>query len=340
MVTNKKPISVLISDIHYNINTLALADAATRQAISTANELGVTLVVAGDLHDTKANMRGECVNAMIETFKLCERPAAILVGNHCRLNEKAPAHSLNFLAPYAMIVDEPKYLHPIGKLIPYQHDTKDFLREVRATPIGHLIICHQGISGSSSGEYIQDKSAISPDDVAGRRVISGHYHTRQSILLPGNCAWNYIGNPYTLNYAEATDPPKGYQVLYDDGILEFKPTNLRKHVVIDYSRVLKTPEWDLMLTDHCTKLGQDDLVWVKVRGTKESLQSVTKDKVGRLIGKDSFRLDLIPTDTTTEVPDARLNLAQGPLLDSLIDSLSNTSDNRKSRLKSLWKALK
>lgn len=340
MGTNKKPTAVLISDIHYNINTLTLADAAMRQAIETANQLGVTLVVAGDLHDTKANMRGECVNAMIETFKLCERPPVILVGNHDRLNEKAPTHSLNFLAPYAMIIDEHKYLHPIAYMIPYHHDSADFADATRNAPKGALIICHQGVQGSLPGDYVQDKSAVKTKFLGGLRVISGHYHTRQTINLPSGGTWDYIGNPYSINYAEANDPPKGYQVLYDDESLEFKPTNLRKHVVIDYSRVLKTPEWDLMLTDHCTKLGQDDLVWVKVRGTKESLQSVTKDKVGRLIGKDSFRLDLIPTDTTTQVPDARLNLSQGPLLDSLIDSLSNTSDNRKNRLKSLWKALK
>ena len=52
----RSPIAVLISDIHYNINTLPVADAALRQAIAKANELDVVLIVTGDLHDTKANL--------------------------------------------------------------------------------------------------------------------------------------------------------------------------------------------------------------------------------------------------------------------------------------------
>lgn len=327
-----KPLAVLISDVHYSLNTLALADAAMRQAISAANELKVALVVAGDLHDTKANLRGECVNAMIETFKQCDAPAAILVGNHDRLNEKAPAHSLNFLAPYAMIIDEPKYLHPIGQLIPYQHDPSDFYA---ALPKSNqtIIISHQGVEGSKSGDYIQDKSAALADKLIGLRVISGHYHTKQTIDLPGGGKWDYIGNPYTLNYAEANDPPKGYQILYSDGSLEFKPTNLRKHIVID------TDVDDLVAIPYSHELG--DLLWFKCKGTKEELKTVTKQFISDNYDiKEGFRLDLIPTDTITQAPDTRLNLSQGPLLDSLIDSLSATSDERKNRLKDLWKALK
>ena len=77
-----KPIAVLISDVHYNLTTLPLADAAMRQAIAEANSLGVPLIVAGDLHDTKANLRGECVNAMIEAFAMLDHGCYILRGNH------------------------------------------------------------------------------------------------------------------------------------------------------------------------------------------------------------------------------------------------------------------
>ena len=76
------PRAVLISDVHYNLQTLPLADAAMRQAIQKANELQVPLIVAGDLHDTKANLRGECINAMLETFNTCEQDIYFLIGNH------------------------------------------------------------------------------------------------------------------------------------------------------------------------------------------------------------------------------------------------------------------
>jgi len=328
-----KPIAVLISDVHYNVHTLPLADAAMRQAIINANALGVTLVVLGDLHDSKANMRGECVNAMIETFKLCSRPPVVMVGNHDRLNEKAPAHALNFLEPYAMVVDQPKYIHPLGTFIPYQHDTDAALY---AIPDKDLVFMHQGLTGSDSGEYIQDKSAIPASDIEAKRIISGHYHTRQTINLPNGGTWDYLGNPYTLTYAEANDPPKGFQILYADGSLEFVPTNLRKHVIIELMvGDLDQDKAALWRYD----LQPNDLLWLKVTGDKEHLR-ITKAQVAKWLGiPETFRLDLIPTDTTTSDPDPRQNLSQGPLFDSLIDSLSATSDERKARLKALWKAL-
>lgn len=337
-----KPLAVIISDIHYNINTLPLADAAMRQAINKANELDVPLIVAGDLHDTKANLRGECINAMIETFKKCVEVPYVLVGNHCRINEKAPAHSLNFLQPYANIVDSPLWCKSAAAwLLPYYHDPEECrsdIKDLRSNRLGGLFIMHQGIEGSHSGDYIQDKSAIRPEDVAGMRVISGHYHRRQTITLPYGGTWNYIGNPFTLNYAEASDPPKGFQVLMSDGSLEFVPTNLRKHVILEIA-FDKENTLNLPSAKHCVS---EDLVWVKVAGSKEQLikEIVSKAALSTFLGlNSSFRLDLIPTDSKTTAPDPSLKLSQGPLLDSLIDSLGNTSDERKTRLKQTWKGL-
>lgn len=324
------PIAVLIADVHYNIQTLPLADAAMRQAIAKANELNVPLIVAGDLHDTKANMRAECMNAMIETFKLCDKKSYIIVGNHDRVNEKSYEHSLNFLAPYAIVINSALALDNLKLcLISYQSNPNDLLYMMRRERKGHMFIVHQGIVGSDSGEYIQDKSAITAEDVADFRVISGHYHKRQDIKCgrPRQGAlglFSYIGNPYTLAFGEANDPPKGFQILMDDGLLEFVPTNLRKHVIIDI---------DLNGPQKAAGYNRGDLVWVKVKGTKEQLMNVTKKSLNIA---ESFRLDLIPTDTTTEAP--AKTQTNGELLDSLIDSLSNTSDDRKDRLKKLWKS--
>src|SRR5882757_6401470 len=94
-----RPTAVLISDVHYNVHTLKLADAAVRMAVAKANELNVPLIVAGDLHDTKANVRGEWINGMRDTFKLVTKVVGwngedikrvyILRGNHDAINEKS-----------------------------------------------------------------------------------------------------------------------------------------------------------------------------------------------------------------------------------------------------------
>lgn len=323
-----KPIAVLISDIHYSLPTLELADNAMRQAIFKADELKIPLIVAGDLHDTKANLRGECVNRMLETFMLVTTECYILRGNHDQINEKSEEHSLNFLKmlPGIVVIDRIPSPQDV-RFIPYQHDTQKLRAYLKTIKKGSTIIMHQGIEGSNSGDYIQDKSAINPEDVAGMRVISGHYHTRQTIKLPDGGTWDYIGNPYTLNYGEANDPPKGFQILMNDGSLEFIPTNLRKHVVIDFKMPPQEPP---------QKYSPGDLVWVKFKGSRTELTYVSKKQIGEFLGLTDFKLTLEPTDLNIKISTKQLSNTE--LLDSLIDS-TDTTPETKGRLKSTWKSL-
>ena len=330
IIDMNKPVAVLISDVHYSVHTLSLADAATRQAITKANELRVPLIVAGDLHDTKANLRGECVNAMINTFKMCGHQPIILVGNHDRLNEKAPEHALNFLRPYARIVEK------IGEhegltLLAYNHDTvelRSWLSNMRNRGVGPIIM-HQGLNGSNMGDYIKDDTALKHEDVTGLRVISGHYHTRQTINLPNYGRWDFIGNPYSLTFGEANDPDKGYQILYSDGRLEFMPTNLRRHVIIEMRSDGKAIPYNYT---------KDDLVWVKVYDIKANLAVLNKTTVGKMLNLEVFKFEQICTEEL-QAEKADLSLKSDKLLDSIIDSLSEVNDNRKAALKSTWRQL-
>lgn len=346
---SRTPIAVLISDVHYNIQTLEVADKAMRLAIKKSNELIIPLVVAGDLHDTKANLRGECIEAMINAFCRCQIPPYILVGNHDKINEKSDNHSLKFLDQYAILVDEPMDMPLTGAHgIPYHHDPEELKSYLKTISKGATLIMHQGVQNSNSGHYIQDKSALPRECFADFRVISGHYHTRQDIRCgrpqKGSVGlFSYIGNPYTLNFAEANDPPKGFQILYDDGSLEFVPTNLRKHVVIEINFGTIADESntaEVLIPNKATDyISQDDLVWIKVSGTREQLKrTIRQGLADSLYLRQDFKLDLIPLDSETLKPKT-LNQTQPEILDGLIDSLTNTSNEQKRRVKSLWKGL-
>lgn len=320
----KIPIAVLISDVHYSLSTLSRADTAMRQAVVAANSLDVPLVVAGDLHDTKANMRGECIKAMIDTIKTAKMPPTIIVGNHDKINEKSSEHSLEFLRPYASIVDKPeKNLIPYWTMIPYQSDSEVLRGYLRTLKPNSNIIMHQGLQGANSGEYFRDHSALVPEDLAGHRVISGHYHTRASVKLPNNGVHDFIGNPYTLSFGEAKDPQKGFQVLYDDGSLEFVGVHLPRHVVVDY-----TGRGLLMKS-----FRDNDFVLLRVTATSDVLASIKKRELVLEMGiPNSFKLELIPTDTVEAIPDVDASF------DSVIDGI-NAEPSRKARLKGLWKDL-
>lgn len=328
--STRQPISVLIADIHFSLSTLPLASASLQSAIDYSNKNKLPLIVAGDTHDSKANLRGECVNEMIRVFKTCKQNCFVMIGNHCKINEKSDEHSLNFLQDIVCLVDTPNYQENF-LMIPYQADKDNailYLKEYchEAYPI---VIMHQGIQGSNSGDYFQDKSALSPEDVAGRRIVSGHYHRRQTIKLPDGGAWDYIGNPYTLNFGEANDPPKGFQILMDDGSLEFVPTNLRKHVILD----AKASD-DYTLT--MVVSNPNDIVKIKVSGTKEELSKVKKSDY---TCQSDFKLELIPTDSTSTISELSSNNTQEAQLDEVIDCMSNISDTQKARLKAMWRSV-
>lgn len=329
-----RPVAVVIADVHYNINTLEVADKAIRIAIAKANALKVPLIVAGDLHDTKANLRGECMNAMLASFSLCEQHAIVLRGNHCSINEKSDEHSLSFM-PGQVIQNLDAFRNMY--FIAYQHSKDIFQKYLDSVPDDTVLIMHQGVQDSNAGHYIQDKSAIPKEWLSGRRVISGHYHARQTIDLPEGGMLDYVGNPYTLGFGEANDPEKGFQVLYDDGSLEFIPTNLRKHVIYDMTL---DELYDVNVPFESPNGG--DIVWLKITGSSDRLAKETKENIAEILNLEGtpFRLDLIPTATAVngrQVADKQT--PQNEMLDNLIEALSNVDSERKDRLKTIWKQL-
>lgn len=325
---------MVTADVHYDLNTIELANAAMIMAINKANELRIPLIVAGDLHNSKAAMRAECINAMLSVFKKCNSPPYLIVGNHSRINEKSPEHALNFLKQYAMVIDKPVKQHKLGYLIPYYHDPEELKAYLKTLPKGSQLIMHQGVQGSNSGEYIQDKSAITKEDVASFRVISGHYHTRQTIDLPDMGTWDYLGNPYTLNFGEAEDPRKGFQILNSDGSLYFVPTDLRKHVVVN----IEVNQDETIHTTMKYNIENGDIVKVKVKCTREQAVKHTKEVIAKRLNLlQSFKLEYLYDTTTTDVK-VNTSSSQPELLDNIINS-TNSSDSSKVRLKKLWREL-
>lgn len=315
---------VLISDIHFNINTLKEAEASLRQAIKTSDNLGYTLIICGDLNDTKAIIRAEVANKLLEILSTRNKSnTIILIGNHDLINEKGKEHSLNFLDPYATIINEP-FEWGGYHLIPYQTSLEVFRGIIKGIPEGSTIVMHQGVQGAFMGDYMQDKTSVHIDELKAFKVYSGHYHRHQNIGTV-----TYIGNPYTLSFGEANDSSKGFLVLDEHERMTKVPTKLRRHHVIERDNT------DFLVADHSVK--PNDLLWLKIKGKSEWLSTLSKEELGKqYIGHNNFRLDLIPTDEKqeiTETPKAPLEV-----LDLVIES-SGASEERKTSLKKLAKEL-
>jgi len=328
-----KPVAVLISDIHFTPATLELATKSLIAAQDKAAHLRVPLIIAGDILDSKALMRAECVNRLIDIFCIPVCETILIPGNHDLLNEKASTHTLNFLRPYISVIDESFILSPIGYLLPYHSDVEKLQETLNEIPKGRTIIMHQGVQTAYMGHYQQDKTSLPKEAFADFRVISGHYHRAQDIKCgrPRKGAvglFSYIGNPYTLSFGEANDGPKGFQILYSNGLLEQVPLNLRKHVIIErdtanlYSRI--------------DNVNTEDLVWLKVTGVRSELDALSKNDLGlKLLGRTNYKLDKIYTDVS-KIPVKTDTMNDGEVLDALIDAESDTPV-QKDTLKRLWR---
>lgn len=338
-VTTNRIRAVLIADVHFNEKNIELAAAALLAAVHEANILRVPLIIAGDLNDTKSIIRGECLNRIIGILLEAEIQVYVLIGNHDRLNEKAPAHSLEFLKylPNVTVVDQMIYCQSVeAYLLPYYHNTDDLREDLRLCHPGSDLIIHQGVMGAFMGEYIVDKSSIEPEAFAGFRVISGHYHRAQMIITDGKKhaglfevgTFHYIGTPYSITQAEANDGLKGIRILTDES-LTLKPLYFRKHRKIEC-------RWDKVMGPF-DDINSDDILWLQVSGPSSELDKLKKKDIGlALLGHQNFKLDLIPD--TAEVMDAEeiKTFTDEELLDKLIDDSEETKE-AKEYLKTLWR---
>lgn len=339
-----KQIAVVISDIHFSIGTLKLATTALRNALSEARALELPLIIAGDLSDTKAVIRAEVANSIIDLLQQYKDvEIVILPGNHDLINQHGIEHSLNFLKPYAKVIDEPReYLISTDPelwvgLIPYQPTVQQFKSAVKRVNCT-FIIAHQGIQTASMGAYFKDESSVSPEELPGLTVISGHYHMKQDIQLPENGVWRYLGSPYSVTFAEAKDGPKGFNILNSDGTLEQIRTSLRKHVILELTVAELEAVTNGLVNDNPYNIASDDLLWVKVTGSYEELSKLDKREIGlAFIGHSNFKLDKYYIGALATRHGIE-NLTYSEIFDSIIDSTEETEVFKK-ELKGLWKEL-
>lgn len=332
--TKAKPLFVAISDIHFSVPNLELASRALRAAIGEANEQDIPLVIAGDLNDTKAIIRAEVANRLLDDLRHAETKVFLLVGNHDLINEKGKDHGLNYLSPLATLVDKAGESDrlPGVAFIPYQSTPEAFVERLHRIPKDRIIVCHQGVQGAEMGDYVVDNGAVPQSALEGYTLISGHYHKHQTVG-----PLTYIGSPYTMSFGEANDGPKGFLIVNDDGSFQQVPLHqLRRHVIME---VEVGGVWNGYVIRNGTPSDHPgDLLWVKLHGPASQLAKISKQQLGDdFFGHSNYKLDKIPDEATTPlVP--RKDLSPPDIMDLLIEALPE-SQEYKDYLKKLWRSL-
>ncbi len=335
-----KPVCVLIGDIHFTPTTLELASSALYKALNKAAELNVPLVINGDTLDSKSVIRAECANRLIDLLSNnLNVTVYINTGNHDLLNEKGRASALQFLSPYCSLISHSVYIDELRSwIIPYHNNAEELQDTLNDIEKGARLIIHQGVQTAYLGHYVQDKTSLPKEAFADFRVIASHYHRFQDIKCgrPRKGAiglFSYVGSPYSISFSEASDGPKGFVVLNDDGLLTQVPTNLRKHVVVEVD--IENLDTYINIFSHPNP---DDLLWLKVSGPFLELEKLDKKAIGnKILGHSNFKFDKIATDARPQAVDVEKTTNE-ELMDSLIDSVQEPQAN-KALLKALWRTV-
>lgn len=164
----------IIGDPHAKLNNLDKIN----ELFNKIEDLGHTTVILGDLLDTKAIVRSQCLNAYINYFKNSKLNFIILVGNHDLHEVTSTEHSLEplKLLPNVTIVDEPMGLHH-GFFMPYMHDEVRVKAAIKQMPKGSVLFGHLELKGFDFGNgFICPKGMTGKSFTKFKRVISGHFH--------------------------------------------------------------------------------------------------------------------------------------------------------------------
>jgi len=285
-----KPIFTAISDVHVKLSTQKVSIQVLKIAADKSRELGVPCVINGDLNDTKALLRSECVKALIDFFSnYPDVQFYVNVGNHDLNNKNSDDNSLEFLGlmSHVFICSEPTIINfglEFFMMIPYMKTNEEFYKAAdlaRSKGIKKLFT-HQGYLSAFMGDYVIDDSSVNPADFADFDIIiSGHYHLAQKVGVN----IQFLGSPFTVNFGEA-----GHEKFYwvygveDSKIVgQTIPTNVRKHIQIEIENQLPRKNKNLILPP-------DTLLKVVIKGTKEFCTRVKKEKIQELYGVDNVVL--------------------------------------------------
>jgi len=275
---------IATSDLHGNLKNLEPFKIVVRRALTEARKHQCPFFIGGDLNDTKAILRAEFVQFLIESFlEYSDVQIIVLVGNHDLVNHHSNIeHSLEFLKnlPNVKVIDTSQEVFSGWYAIPYHHRNEDILEQLQiAKDKGYRkILFHQGIMGAKQSEYILDKSSISLEDLKGfDKVLTGHYHSYQTL---GNAV--YLGSPFSVSFAEANQD-KFIWLVEDNEDFKMTPIRpgARSHIQI---------VWNEGQENVIPQINKDDILKIVARGTKEFCLSINKEDIKKQYNIENLQI--------------------------------------------------
>lgn len=249
----KKPIGILVNDVHLDKNNGELVKDIFNQLVVLCEEYKTKRIFCGgDVFTNRSGQPLQCLTDWKEILQLLTKNKIelhVIPGNHDKTDSDDEKSYLDVYSEKCVRL----YRHGIVEIIdgiaiafiPYFKDTK-WLEEFEGvesvintnliegdidsdTPL--ILITHSGFDGVVNNDGSKVSSIIKPSIFENwTKVLIGHYHNASK--LAKNVI--YTGSAYQNNYGEnITD--KGFTVMFDDGSTKFVPSKFPKYIkeVID-----------------------------------------------------------------------------------------------------------
>ena len=249
MKSKKKPIAMLINDIHLDKDNGELVFDIFCQAVCECHQIGIDRIIIGG--DIFTNRSGQPLSCLIWFGRIIEKCCAngirlyAIAGNHDKtdsFDEKSYLDVFygrcdfkcfskgdftwldNCLIGFIPYFDDERWINEFNKI--------DKIRRINSkNSDSTFLITHIGIDGVMNNDGTKVESGIKTDIFNGwSKVLVGHYHNASSL---GNNVV-YTGSAYQNNYGETIDD-KGFTIMYNDGSIDHIQSKFPKYIKHTFS---------------------------------------------------------------------------------------------------------
>jgi len=303
----KKPVAILITDIHLDKNNLVHVKEIIGQVITKAVELNCSTVIGlGDFFKSRKAQPLHVLNGFGEVLSMFQESKIDLTaipGNHDKVDyesEKSYLDEFKF-HPNFKLIDKTDLIcldNLVLHLIPYFKEDTVYLNYLKQVKVDKTRINILGTHISFDGVKNNDKNLVS-NKIKGElfkkfhSCFVGHYHDQSFV---GNNVY-YIGSTDQRCFNE--DTSKGMTVLYSDGSHEFVKLSFQEYRKIEVD-IDKT---DLKAIDGLLKQysGSEKKTRFEFIGDSSRLKAINTTK----INEAGIDVKMKPSDVQTNIDSAK-----------------------------------
>ena len=244
----KKPLGILINDIHLDKDNGELVKYIFSQLKDACKKYGVKTVFCGG--DVFTNRSGQPLGCLITWKEILHDLGKnkitlhVIPGNHDKTDSESEKSYLDVYSDTSMVLHRGGdyvwfYDDCVIGFVPFFTDEKwkdeyekmnaDLDMELRdRTGVKRFLITHMGFDGVKNNDGSAVTSELKPGIFSSwNKVFVGHYHNASKI---GKNVY-YTGSAYQNNYGERYDD-KGFMLIYTDGSTRFIPTSFPRYIKI------------------------------------------------------------------------------------------------------------